>query len=157
MRIEKPYRSKQTATIELNRAPDDVFALMCPVREHDWIPGWETTSIYSASGLVEQDCIFTTVTNDKEATWVTTAYDPEARRLTIHKVIPGEVVTRLDIAVDDKEQGCNATIAYEHTALSAAGVKVVDQHTAERYSDMMDSWKDMICGYLSVNSAKLAS
>ncbi len=157
MRIEKPCRKKQTATIQLNRAPDDVFALMCPVREHEWIPCWKTTSIHSVSGVVEQDCIFTTFTDGKEATWITTAHDPGARLLTIYKIIPGELITRLDITVDDVAPGCAATIAYEHTALSAAGAKIVDQHAAERYGAMMDSWKEMIHCYLGEDTARLAS
>ncbi len=157
MRLEKPYRKKQTATIQLNCAPDDVFALMCPVREHDWDLSWKTTSIYSSSGLVEQDCMFTTFADGKEATWVTTAHDAQVRRLTMYKVIPGDVATRLDIAVYDVVSGCAATISYEHTALSDTGVKIVDQHTAERYDAMMDSWKQMIHGYLGEDNARLAS
>jgi len=157
MNIEKPYRRKQTATIQLDRAPDDVFALMCPVREHDWVPNWATNSIHSNSGLVEEDCIFTTPADGKEATWITAKHDPLARRLTMYKVIPGDLVTRLDIAVDETTPGSAATICYEHTALSDTGRKVVDQHTAEKYSDMMDSWRTMIHGHLSEESPRLAS
>ena len=157
MKIEKPYRIKQTATIQLDRVPDDVFALMCPVREHDWDPSWATNSIHSLSGLVEEDCIFTTSAEGKEATWVTTKHDPDARRLTMYKIIPGDLVTRLDIAVDETAAGSAATVCYEHTALSDAGRAVADQHTAEKYHEMMDSWRTMIHGHLSEESPRLAS
>ncbi len=113
MRIEKPYRRRQTATIEVSADPDDVFALMCPVREYEWEPGWETNVILSNSGLVEQDCIFTTPAgasagSDKEsgeALWATPFYDADTRKLTMIKFTPGECVTRLDIAVEGKEGG----------------------------------------------------
>ncbi len=158
MNVEKPYRRKQTATIQFDQASDEVFALMCPVREHDWVRGWATNSIHSNSGLVEEDCIFTTPAEGKEAIWITAKHDPVARRLTMYKVIPGDLVTRLDIAVEETAPGSAATVCYEHTALSGAGRAIADQHTTEKYSDMMAGWRTMIHGYLSEESPpRLAS
>ena len=149
MRIEKPYRRRQTATIAIDADPDNVFALMCPVREYEWEPGWTTNLILSVSGLVEQDCIFTTPggasagssETSAEAIWVTPFHDPEQRRLTMIKITPGECVTRLDIAVAPDRGGSTATVSYEHTALSAAGRRIVDDHGAANFEAMMEGWK----------------
>ncbi len=152
MRIEKPYRRRQTATIAIDAAADAVFALMCPVREYEWEPGWKTNLILSKSGLVEQDCIFTTPggasagssEESGEAIWVTPFYDAENRRLTMIKATPGECVTRLDIAVTPEMSGAAATVSYEHTALSAAGRRIVDDHGAANFDAMMEGWKRSI-------------
>ena len=152
MRIEKPYRQKHTATIVVAAPANDVFALMCPVREYEWEPGWTTNLILSDSGLVEKDCIFTTPggashgsgEKSPDAVWVTPVHDLYERKLMMIKVTPGECVTRLDIAVGETPEGASVTTSYEHTALSDAGRTVVDEHTEARYADMMADWKRAI-------------
>ncbi|MFC2951417.1 hypothetical protein ACFOOP_05725 [Marinicaulis aureus] len=154
--VEKPYRSKRTANFEIAAAPDAVFAMMCPVREYEWAPGWTTNLILSASGLVEQDCIFTTPAgasiasnNDSaEAIWVTPFHDPETRRLTMIKVTPKECVTRLDIAVDETNGGATVTASYEHTALSPKGRVIVDGHTEQSYAATMAEWRNALSSQL---------
>jgi hypothetical protein len=36
---------------EVAAPPDRVFPLLCPVRERDWLEGWEADMVYSASGV----------------------------------------------------------------------------------------------------------
>ena len=44
---------------QLNNAePEKVFPLLCPVREKDWLDGWNYKMIYSKSGLIEKNCVF---------------------------------------------------------------------------------------------------
>ena len=152
MRIDKPYRRGQTATINVAADPNAVFALMCPVREYEWEPGWTTNLILSNSGLVEKDCIFTTpagasagsTDESGEALWVTSEYDADARRLTMIKFTPGECVTRLDIAVAPTDGGSTVTTSYEHTALNERGRKIVDDHDAANLEAMMSGWRERI-------------
>ncbi len=152
IRIEKPYRRGQTATINVAADPDAVFALMCPVREYEWEPGWTTNRILTNCGLVEKDCIFTTpagasagsTDESAEALWVTSEYDAEARRLTMIKFTPGECVTRLDIAVEPATDGAAVTTSYEHTALSERGRRIVDDHGAANFEAMMAGWTERI-------------
>ncbi len=147
--VEKPYRCKRTARFDVAAAPDAVFAMMCPVREYEWEPGWKTNLILSASGLVEEGCIFTTppgasiasTGKSEEAIWVTPHHDPKTRRLTMIKVTPKECVTRLDIAIDETATGAAVTASYELTALSPRGRVIVDGHTVPAYAKMMDSWR----------------
>ncbi|WP_428407422.1 hypothetical protein [Hyphococcus sp.] len=159
--VEKPYRCKRTAGFEVAAAPDAVFAMMCPVREYEWEPGWRTNLILSESGLVEEGCVFTTpagasIASDQkseEAIWVTPHHDAQARRLTMIKVTPNECVTRLDIAVDETETGAAVTASYELTALSPRGRVIVDGHTAPAYAKIMEGWRAALTGKLVANSA----
>ncbi|MHA7871955.1 MAG: hypothetical protein ACX939_06370 [Hyphococcus sp.] len=145
MRVDVPYRRKQTATIEVAAPASGVFALMCPVREYEWEPGWTTTLILSESGRIEEGCIFTTPGGashgsgeaSPDAIWVTPVHDPANRRLMMIKVTPDECVTRLEIAVKATPAESVVTTSYEHTALSEAGRTIVDQHTEARYAKMM--------------------
>lgn len=60
MNITRPYRARRTYTQRLVGAPDTVFPLLCPVREADWIEGWDPVWVASNSGVAEPDCVFVT-------------------------------------------------------------------------------------------------
>ncbi len=161
MRIEKPYTRKRTKVITVNADADQVFALMCPVREYEWEPGWTTNLILSDSGLVEEGCIFTTPAGasmgshakSREAIWVTPIHDRTTRRLMMIKVTPDECVTRLDIDVAPTQNGASVTTSYQHTALTKAGRTIVDEHTAERFDEMMAGWQKAIEATLGSRAA----
>ena len=71
-KITRSYRQ----TIFAN--PEKVFPLLCPVREADWLDGWQYNMIYSISGLVEKGAVFSTPHHDKnETVWMVTNYDTE--------------------------------------------------------------------------------
>ena len=38
--------------------PEQVFPLMCAVREYEWVDGWDTDIIYTESGISEAGAIF---------------------------------------------------------------------------------------------------
>ena len=50
MNITKPKRVTRTYTQQLVAEPSAVFPLLCPVREADWIDGWDPISRYRAIG-----------------------------------------------------------------------------------------------------------
>lgn len=161
IKIEPPYRSRRTAAFRIAAPADDVFSMMCPVREYEWEPEWRTNLILSHSGLVEEGCVFTTPAgasiassaDSAEAVWVTPLHDRKARRLTMIKVTPAECVTRLDIAVDETADGSEVTASYEHTALSEKGRRVVDSHTEAAYGETMKGWRRALEKALSARAA----
>ena len=148
MTLERPCRQKRVYTQTIAAPPDEVFPLMCPVREADWVPGWRTRLVVSETGLVEEDCMFVTPGEPADAIWITTDHDPEAHRLRMYKIVPGVVVSRLDIALAEDGSGTTATIAYEHTALSEAGRAVVAGHTESSYRKFMENWQAAVRAYL---------
>ena len=88
--VSKPRRIKHSFTQSINGTPGQVFPLLCPVRETDWIPGWTTDWVVSDSGLAEQDCIFQTPprpgAGGAASIWVITHHDPDALELEMIKV-----------------------------------------------------------------------
>jgi hypothetical protein len=64
-------------TFSLKAHPEEVFPLLCPLREHEWIPTWKAEILYSQSGHAELDCTFST-NNPLEGkrTWICTRYEP---------------------------------------------------------------------------------
>jgi hypothetical protein len=54
----------------------EVFPLLCPKREEEWIPGWECETLWSKSGYNEEGAIFRTLKPyGTELYWTTLQYD----------------------------------------------------------------------------------
>ena len=47
-------------TTTVHATPEQIFPLLCPVLEYEWIQGWECDLVYTESGVIEKNCIFTT-------------------------------------------------------------------------------------------------
>ena len=78
MKIVKPVRATRSCTQRLVAGPEDVFPLLCPVREADWIEGWDPPLVVSSSGVAEVDCVFTTSAKPTDAVWYITRHEPAA-------------------------------------------------------------------------------
>lgn len=144
MRVSHEYTQTNDAP------PEKVFPLLCPVREADWVPGWEYRLIYSESGAAEDGCVFSTP-NDfgPETIWMVTHYDPGAYTIAYAWVEPGMVATQLRISLAPAPGGkTSARIHYFYTGLSAAGNATLERYTAEWFRKKMQSWEAAINHYL---------
>jgi len=103
-------RTQLSHTMHVSGSPEQVFPLLCPVREYDWIENWQCELIYSESGKAEADCVFRTrFTQDgPEDTWVVSRYEPpraiEFIRSNALRVI------RYSITLDRAEAGLSTWI-----------------------------------------------
>src|SRR4029079_16900293 len=62
------------------RAPlEQVFPLLCPEREKEWLPGWDARMITSASGVAEHGAVFETQHEAGRTLWIVTEYEPPRR------------------------------------------------------------------------------
>jgi hypothetical protein len=138
-------------------AADKVFPLLCPVREADWLPGWQYRLIYSDTGVAELGCVFTTpkppglaVRQEAlETTWIVTDYDPAASRIAYVWISPGYIITELRIQVAPSGEGEARThVRYRYTGLSAEGNKELERYTQEWFESNMRNWETTINHYL---------
>ncbi len=113
-------------TMHLSAAPERVFPLLCPVREHEWIDTWAARIVYTDSGLAEEGCVFTTSEHDgTETVWTISRYAPEAATIEFVVVTPGLFATRLAVAVRADGDGSIALWRRTFTALSEAGERAM--------------------------------
>jgi hypothetical protein len=130
--------------------PEKVFPLLCPVREADWVPGWQYRLIYSESGVAEDGCVFSTP-NDSgtETFWMVTHYDRAAFTIAFAWIEPGMIAAQIRIALGPAPGGkTSARIHYLYTGLSPAGNAVLDRYTAEWFRRKMQSWESAINHFL---------
>jgi len=148
------FRGKRVSHtyIQINSAtPERVFPLLCPVRESEWVPGWEYRLIYSASGVAEADCVFATPNKDgSETTWMVTEYDPARLGIAFAWVNPGLAAAQIRIRLEANSGGTtSARISYSYTGLSMEGNREVESYDEEWFRHKMQSWETAINHYLN--------
>jgi hypothetical protein len=136
---------------QVNPAPPErVFPLLCPVREAEWVPGWEYELIHSRSGFAELDCLFTTPNPDGPPTvWQCVAYQPP-RRIEYLWGRPGLVTAHLTIELAPAGDGeTAASIAYVYTGLSEEGNALLATYDEDFFRAKMQGWEKAINHYLA--------
>lgn len=149
MNIAPPIRASRSYTQHLLADPARVFPLLCPVREADWIEGWDPALVISDSGVAERDCVFLTGAESSEAIWYISRHDPEQGFVEMLKITPTVTACRLSIQLsatgNDRAQ---ALVTYTHTSLGPEGDRFVAAFTEDYYTKFMQDWEARINHYL---------
>lgn len=148
MKVKSPNRITRQYVQTLAGAPDDVFPLLCPVREHDWVNGWDPRIVLTSSGFAEPDCVFVTPATPDDAVWVITSYQPDRFRLEMLKIIPGMVVAKIVIQLESIPEGSAADISYCYTSLGPQGDLALEGLSQEHFDAFMRTWENELNHYL---------
>lgn len=150
MDIRKPSRIRHSYTQQIIAPPEQVFPLMCPVREADWVPGWAAGLVLTESGTAEHNCMFITPDGDGEAIWIITRHDAENFETEMYKVAPGKTVGHIEIKVMADDEDCSKVeIAYSFTALSEEGEEFLKTFTQAWFDSFMQAWQTAMNHYLA--------
>jgi hypothetical protein len=148
-------RSKTYKQINMG-SPEMVFPLLCPVREKDWIDGWDYKMIFSKSGLIEKGCVFSTSHHGSaETIWYVTDHDPSSHRIQFLRVTPNEEVVKIDITLSDNGNGTTTSlICYQYTGLTESKNQWIGQELDSEFEKNMVYWEKAINHFLQ-NGIKL--
>lgn len=141
MQIVLPRRVSRCFTQRLVRPVPEVFPLLCPVRESDWIEDWDPRVVYSTSGFVEPGCVFVTPAEPTDAVWYVTRHDAEAAVVEMIKFSPGVTVSRVHIGLHPTDTGCNAVVSYTLTSLGKLGDAALLAFSESWYEEFMRTWE----------------
>jgi len=151
--IARPNRAKRCYTQSIRAEPERVFPLLCPVRELDWVPGWNPDWVRSDSGFAEEGCVFQTPGEPSPAIWVITRHDSANHKLEMFKVTPGHTVGRIEISLEAAgDGGTRARVCYEFTAIGPAGDQFLEDFTEQWYERFMQGWERAINHYLETGA-----
>ncbi len=133
-----------------NAVPEKVFPLLCPVREKDWLDGWDYKMIYSKSGVIEKNCVFSTSYPDEMDTiWHVTQHNPEKFEVEFLRVTPKENVVRINIKLAPVENDkTEAEIVYQYTGLSKEQTEFINSELESKFEESMRWWEKSINHYL---------
>jgi hypothetical protein len=114
--------------------PSNVFPLLCPVREREWLEGWDPMIVYTRSGVAEPGCVFTTIGPEGALdVWTVSRYDPQELIVEFVVVATDLYVMKLDVALQPEPEGTLAVWRRTFTALTSEGERAIaamqdDQH-----------------------------
>ena len=130
--------------------PARVFDLLCPVKEAEWLDGWDYTLLHSESGLAEEGCVFLSrQAGEKDTIWMITRRDVQNREIEFVRATPESRIARLNITVDQKTATASTVkITYVITALCEAGNEFLEAFTQENFEAAMQFWEASMNHYL---------
>jgi len=134
----KHIRFHHAGSTTIPASAKEIFPLLCPVREYEWVPNWQGKLIFSNSGLVETDCIFTTDhPQDGPAVWVTVNHDEARHQVEFIRFSPGIRIVRMALRVEQL-QGTESRlhIAYTWTALGLTGQREISGFIASKGNEL---------------------
>lgn len=136
-------RIKRKYIQTINASPSEVFPLICPVREAEWLDGWQYTMLFSASGLVELGAVFSTPGSEEADTvWIVTRHDPVQRIVEFTRFTPESRVCVLRVVVTpDGSERSFVDVDYTYTTIAAAGQEFVDGLTEETFRRDVMFWE----------------
>jgi hypothetical protein len=146
-------RRTRSATMRLRSDPENVFPLLCPVRESEWIETWQCAMVHTESGRAELDCIFKTAfpSDGPEDVWVVSRYEPP-RRIEFVRVNPLRVM-HYTIALQPLAPGeSEATWTQVLTGLNAEGDRFIQSMDDAAFSDRMAALEGMLNHYLKTGA-----
>lgn len=136
------FQAKRTIKESVHRisgSAAEIFPLLCPVREYDWIDGWTCRMIYSDTGVAENNCIFfTAFARGVEEVWVVSRYEPEQYAIQFVAVSPDSHVMKLDIKVEELgENVADVRFTNTFTGLTDKGNAFLEQYEAKAHEPLM--------------------
>lgn len=145
-RVKRHYRQQLVAPVT------EVFPLLCPVKEAQWLDGFEYQMVYSESGVAEPGCVFTTGhPGEPDTVWTIVRHDPDEGVVGFLRVTPGWLVTELQVRLADiPGNRCTADITYTYTVLGPQGDAALDgRHSEEGFVQMARHWERSLNHYLT--------
>jgi len=136
---------------QINSAvPEKVFPLLCPVMEKDWLDGWDYKMIYSKSGLIEKNCVFSTShPGEMDTIWHVTQHNPKKFEVEFLRITSNENVVRINIKLTPVENGkTEAEIAYQYTGLNDKQNAYINNELESKFGESMRWWEKSINHYL---------
>ena len=137
----------------INAQCEEIFPLLCPVREYEWIPQWRCDVIYSDSGLAEKGAVFITDYDNHfgREVWVVFSYRVNEK---IGFVRTGKHRTTLyEIFLQTHGNGTKIRWRQEITALDSVGDELVTAFNQSRFEAVMVPLNRMLAHYLETGQS----
>lgn len=136
--------------VAVKATPEDIFPLLCPTREYDWIETWSCRLIHSLSGVAENNCVFETgfPVSEKEV-WIVSRYEP-CRAIEFVKMAAERYVVKFDVSLNPNDNGSTDTVWTQSLiGLNGAGNRYVEDFDTGAYHEKIEMLGKMLDHYLS--------
>lgn len=128
--VRKTFTHEQT----LPFLPGEVFPLLCPTREYDWIREWACDLRFSRSGVAEPDAVFVTELPDRTV-WTVGRHEPPE-----HADAPG----RIEFVLFSAPSGPPSMVVRLEITLQPAGAGTTRIAWTRVYTALDDSGRETL-------------
>jgi hypothetical protein len=143
-------RLERKARLRVPAGPEEVFPLLCPVLEYDWIPDWRCEMIYSASGVAEREAMFTTrmLPFGKEL-WTCVLYEPP-RRIEYLFTHGAKLAVKLELELAEEGGGTALDWTMRFTTAGKLWSRLLNAQYGERsFAGMMATRERQLAEYFA--------
>lgn len=113
---------------------EDVFPMLCPERELEYMSGWTYRWVYSNSGFMEKNCVFVTPQYGTETTWILMDCDHENCSFQAVQFAKDLMAIQLRVSLNQIAKGETEIAAqYCLTALTETGNQAISIMSQERF------------------------
>jgi len=135
----KGLKISKSCTFFLKDTPSNIFPLLCPKREFDWVDGWECDIVYSESGYAEKGCVFTTCFQPEGfAAWIMTDYHKDTH-LRVVKTCQNKFLLEWEFdLIEINGKGTELKMIYTMTGLTETGNDYVKNTMNIIFPQLMD-------------------
>jgi len=145
----EPIQFTRTGTITVRAALHDVFPLLCPKREEEWIPGWQCETIWSRSGHNEEGAIFRTwIPYGTELYWTTIHYDMNRKLVDFLITAPRLFMFRFRIELAVRSERVDMAFTQTFTSISKEGNGFLENYRTEDYQGRLRSLEEYLIKFL---------
>ncbi len=147
----QPLRIIKESILEIEATAHQVFPLLCPIREYEWVEPWQCDLLYSESGVAENNCIFETdfAHNGGKETWIVTRYEKD-RCIEFVRFTAGEKIVKLDIRLTAAgDQATRLSWRKIYTGLSPDGNGIIRRIAEEQFADEAVRIEKMLNHYMT--------
>jgi hypothetical protein len=131
----KAAQLSRNGIIHCKATVEELFPLLCPKREEEWIPNWECETIWSNSGYNEEGAIFRTLKPyGTELYWTTLQYDINNKVVDFLLTAPRLFMFRFKIELSPNDEGLLAIkFTQVFTSISDEGNVLIERYRGEDY------------------------
>jgi hypothetical protein len=143
-----------TFDAEIPATPEQIFPLLCPVLEYEWLDDWACDVQYSASGVAEEGCAFRTDIQVGER-WICSRHEPPTAIQYVVWMRVGWMV--LDLSLEDRGDG-STMLRWRRTftATGSLGRKLIGTMTEAGVRRDMEATNQRLAAYLARESGQRA-
>ncbi len=154
----KSQRCEISHVQHLDGLPSEVFPLLCPTREYDWIDTWSCELIQSTSGFAEPNCVFSTnLPQGGQELWIVSRYEP-ARAIEFVKFAANLYVVKYNITLSPLDGTRTLAVWTQIFAgLTEAGNEHVDSIDPSAYHTRMEHIERQLNHYLATGQMLVAA
>jgi hypothetical protein len=135
--------------------PEDIFPMLCPVREYEYLPRWGCDIVYLNSGLAEWGGVFTTHSHgegDQKDVWVISRYDMNRAIEFVRVNHMRSMIYRIEL--QGTENG-GTVVSWEQiiTGLTEEGNRYVRTLQQSDFTAMLSHFQELLEHYLATGKA----